>query len=161
MFNDINLSNALALIDKPVWSSQRFAAVIRTTAPIPVPQQECDLSRHYHNVQVWRGYSHSKGDTGCPKCTVTVDIATKDDTGTEIYFDLPNELLNVTVFESKEDAEKELAYLNSNKNTMTYSEQRQREDKTTQRCSESHDSERKSLFSLAYLCEPNTIRTVR
>ena len=81
------------------------------------------------NVQVWRGYSHSKGDIGCPKCTVTVDIATKDDTGAEIYFDLPNELLNVTVFESKEDAEKELAYLNSNKNTMTYSEQRQCEDK--------------------------------
>ena len=33
------------------------------------------------------------------------------------------------VFARKEDAEKELAYLNSNKNTMTYSEQRQREDK--------------------------------
>lgn len=75
------------------------------------------------------GILTAKGIPVARKCTVTVDIATKDDTGTEIYFDLPNELLNVTVFESKEDAEKELAYLNSNKNTMTYSEQRQREDK--------------------------------
>lgn len=42
---------------------------------------------------------------------------------------LPAELLNVTVFDKKEDAEKELAYLNANMNTMTFSEQRQRENK--------------------------------
>ena len=129
MFNDINLSNALALIDKPVWVITEVRGRNKNNRTYSKSRSKNVIyPATITNVQVWRGYSHSKGDTGCPKCTVTVDIATKDDTGTEIYFDLPNELLNVTVFESKEDAEKELAYLNSNKNTMTYSEQRQRED---------------------------------
>lgn len=126
----INLSNALALIDKPVWVITEVRGRNKNNRTYSKSRSKNVIyPATITNVQVWRGYSHSKGDTGCPKCTVTVDIATKDDTGTEIYFDLPNELLNVTVFESKEDAEKELAYLNSNKNTMTYSEQRQREDK--------------------------------
>ena len=130
MFNNLNLSNALALIDKPVWVITEVRGRNKNNRTYSKSRSKNVIyPATITNVQVWRGYSHSKGDTGCPKCTVTVDIATKDDTGTEIYFDLPNELLNVTVFESKEDAEKELAYLNSNKNTMTYSEQRQREDK--------------------------------
>lgn len=130
MFNDINLSNALALIGKPVWVITEVRGRNKNNRTYSKSRSKNVIyPATITNVQVWRGYSHSKGDTGCPKCTVTVDIATKDDTGAEIYFDLPNELLNVTVFESKEDAEKELAYLNSNKNTMTYSEQRQREDK--------------------------------
>lgn len=130
MFNNLNLSNALALIDKPVWVITEVRGRNKNNRTYSKSRSKNVIyPATITNVQVWRGYSHSKGDTGCPKCTVTVDIATKDDTGAEIYFDLPNELLNVTVFESKEDAEKELAYLNSNKNTMTYSEQRQREDK--------------------------------
>lgn len=130
MFNNLNLSNALALIDKPVWVITEVRGRNKNNRTYSKSRSKNVIyPATITNVQVWRGYSHSKGDTGCPKCTVAVDIATKDDTGAEIYFDLPNELLNDTVFESKEDAEKELAYLNSNKNTMTYSEQRQREDK--------------------------------
>jgi len=37
-------------------------------------------------------------------------------------------LLNVTVFETKEAAEKELAYLNAHMDTMTFSEMRKREE---------------------------------
>lgn len=130
MFNDINLSNALALIDKPVWVITEVRGHNKNNRTYSKSRSKNTIyPATITNVQVWRGYSHSKGDAGCPKCTVTVDIVTKDDTGTEFCFELPNELLNVTVFESKEDAEKELAYLNANKNTMTYSEQRQREDK--------------------------------
>ena len=112
MFNNLNLSNALALIDKPVWVITEVRGRNKNNRTYSKSRSKNVIyPATITNVQVWRGYSHSKGDTGCPKCTVTVDIATKDDTGAEIYFDLPNELLNVTVFESKEDAEKELAYL--------------------------------------------------
>lgn len=118
------------MIDKPVWVITEVRGRNKNNRTYSKSRSKNVIyPATITNLQVWRGYSHSKGDTGYPKCTVTVDIVTKDDTGTEIYFDLPNELLNVTVFESKEDAEKELAYLNSNKNTMTYSEQHQREDK--------------------------------
>ena len=43
-------------------------------------------------------------------------------------FVLRDELLNVTVFETKEAAEKELAYLNAHMDTMTFSEMRKREE---------------------------------
>ena len=37
MFNDLNLSNAFALIDKPVWVITEVRGRNRTTAPIPSP----------------------------------------------------------------------------------------------------------------------------
>lgn len=129
MFNDINLSNALALIDKRVWVITEVRGRNKNNRAYSKSRSKNTIyPATITNVQVWRGYSHINGNTDCPKCTVTVNIITSDDTGAEFCFDLPNELLNVTVFESKEDAEKELAYLNANKNTMTYSEQRRRED---------------------------------
>ena len=129
MFNNLNLSNALALIDKPVWVITEVRGRNKNNRTYSKSRSKNVIyPATITNVQVWRGYSHSKGDTGCPKCTVTVDIATKDDTGAEIYFDLPNELLNVTVFETKEAAEKELAYLNAHMDTMTFSEMRKREE---------------------------------
>ena len=89
MFNDINLSNALALIDKPVWVITEVRGRNKNNRTYSKSRSKNVIyPATITNVQVWRGYSHSKGDTGCPKCTVTVDIATKDDTGTEIYFDL-------------------------------------------------------------------------
>lgn len=78
-------------------------------------------------VSVWRGYTRAGDSVGAPKCTVEVCIHTGDDLADNVI--LPAELLNVTVFDKKEDAEKELAYLNANMNTMTFSEQRQRENK--------------------------------
>lgn len=74
-----------------------------------------------------RQYTRAGDNIGAPKCTVEVCIHTGDDLADNVI--LPAELLNVTVFDKKEDAEKELAYLNANMNTMTFSEQRQRENK--------------------------------
>lgn len=125
---ELNLSNALALIDQPVWvvtevrsrnKNGRIYAKSRAKNTV--------YPGNIQTVSVWRGYTRAGDNIGAPKCTVEVCIHTGDDLTDNVI--LPAELLNVTVFESKEDAEKELAYLNSNKNTMTYSEQRQREDK--------------------------------
>lgn len=73
-----------------------------------------------------------KAKPHCPECDYSADDAfvVKDRVMNEaMNVILPAELLNVTVFDKKEDAEKELAYLNANMNTMTFSEQRQRENK--------------------------------
>ena len=128
---ELNLSNALALIDQPVWvvtevrsrnKNGRIYAKSRAKSTV--------YPGNIQTVSVWRGYTRAGDSVGAPKCTVEVCIHTGDDLADNVI--LPAELLNVTVFDKKEDAEKELAYLNANMNTMTFSEQRQRENKKTQ-----------------------------
>lgn len=125
---ELNLSNALALIDQPVWvvtevrsrnKNGRIYAKSRAKSTV--------YPGNIQTVSVWRGYTRAGDNIGAPKCTVEVCIHTGDDLTDNVI--LPAELLNVTVFDKKEDAEKELAYLNANMNTMTFSEQRQRESK--------------------------------
>lgn len=125
---ELNLSNALALIDQPVWvvtevrsrnKNGRIYAKSRAKSTV--------YPGNIQTVSVWRGYTRAGDSVGAPKCTVEVCIHTSDDLADNVI--LPAELLNVTVFDKKEDAEKELAYLNANMNTMTFSEQRQRENK--------------------------------
>lgn len=70
MFNDINLSNALALIDKPVWVITEVRGRNKNNRTYSKSRSKNVIyPATITNVQVWRGYSHSKGDTGCPKCT--------------------------------------------------------------------------------------------
>ena len=125
---ELNLSNALALIDQPVWvvtevrsrnKNGRIYAKSRAKSTV--------YPGNIQTVSVWRGYARAGDSVGAPKCTVEVCIHTGDDLTDNVI--LPAELLNVPVFDKKEDAEKELAYLNANMNTMTFSEQRQRENK--------------------------------
>lgn len=155
---ELNLSNALALIDQPVWvvtevrsrnKNGRIYAKSRAKSTV--------YPGNIQTVSVWRGYTRAGDSVGAPKCTVEVCIHTGDDLADNVI--LPAELLNVTVFDKKEDAEKELAYLNANMNTMTFSEQRQRENKKTQLYSESLEAP--LIFLLATLCESDIIRTVR
>lgn len=125
---ELNLSNALALIDQPVWvvtevrsrnKNGRIYAKSRAKSTV--------YPGNIQTVSVWRGYTRAGDNIGAPKCTVEVCIHTGDDLTDNVI--LPAELLNVAVFDKKEDAEKELAYLNANMSTMTFSEQRQRENK--------------------------------
>lgn len=118
---ELNLSNALALIDQPVWvvtevrsrnKNGRIYAKSRAKSTV--------YPGNIQTVSVWRGYTRAGDSVGAPKCTVEVCIHTGDDLADNVI--LPAELLNVTVFDKKEDAEKELAYLNANMNTMTFSE---------------------------------------
>lgn len=130
---ELNLSNALVLIDQPVWvvtevrsrnKNGRIYAKSRAKSTV--------YPGNIQTVSVWRGYTRAGDSVGAPKCTVEVCIHTGDDLADNVI--LPAELLNVTVFDKKEDAEKELAYLNANMNTMTFSEQRQRENKKKRNC---------------------------
>ena len=130
MFNNINLSNALSLVDKPVW--------VITEVRGRNKNGRIYSKSHSKNViypgviqsgNIWRGYSPSKGNSGVPKCSVEVCVyATGDLSDCSHNFILRDELLNVTVFETKEAAEKELAYLNAHMDTMTFSEMRKREE---------------------------------
>lgn len=124
---ELNLSNALALVDMPVWVITEVRGRNKNGRIYTKSRAKNAIySGNIQSVNIWRGYSHANGGVGAPKCTVEVCIHTGEDFTDNVI--LPAELLNVTVFDKKEDAEKELAYLNANMNTMTFSEQRKREE---------------------------------
>lgn len=98
---ELNLSNALALIDQPVWvvtevrsrnKNGRIYAKSRAKNTV--------YPGNIQTVSVWRGYTRAGDNIGAPKCTVEVCIHTGDDLADNVI--LPAELLNVTVFDKKE-----------------------------------------------------------
>lgn len=130
MFNNINLSNALSLVDKPVWVITEVRGRNKNSRIYSKSHSKNVIYPGViQSVNIWRGYSPSKENSGVPKCSVEVCVyATGDLSDCSDNFILRDELLNVTVFETKEAAEKELAYLNAHMDTMTFSEMRKREE---------------------------------
>lgn len=62
MFNDINLSNALALIDKPVWVITEVRGRNKNNRTYSKSRSKNVIyPATITNVQVWRGYSTAKG----------------------------------------------------------------------------------------------------
>ena len=77
---ELNLSNALALIDQPVWvvtevrsrnKNGRIYAKSRAKSAV--------YPGNIQTVSVWRGYARAGDSVGAPKCTVEVCIHTGDD----------------------------------------------------------------------------------
>lgn len=72
---ELNLSNALALIDQPVWvvtevrsrnKNGRIYAKSRAKSTV--------YPGNIQTVSVWRGYARAGDSVGAPKCTVEVCI---------------------------------------------------------------------------------------
>lgn len=90
---ELNLSNALALIDQPVWVVTEARSRNKNGRIYAKPRVKNTVyPGNIQTVSVWRGYTRAGDNVGAPKCTVEVCIHTGDDLADNVI--LPAELLN-------------------------------------------------------------------
>lgn len=125
MVKNVDFSNVLEWVDKPVWvvtkirkKSERGGRVYQAS--------KTEFSIYpgvIREIVIRKGYV-SQETNDIPQALATVDVflsGKSNDYNSEI-FTVNEAELNAIVFEEKEDAEKEASFLNSTDNTLSYTE---------------------------------------
>lgn len=129
MVKNVDFSNVLEWVDKPVWvvtkirkKSERGGRVYQASKT-----EFCIYPGVIREIVIRKGYV-SQETNDIPQALATVDVFLSgklNDYNSEI-FTVNEAELNAIVFEEKEDAEKEASFLNSTDNTLSYTESRMR-----------------------------------
>lgn len=132
MVKNVDFSNVLEWVDKPVWvvtkirkKSERGGRVYQASKT-----EFCIYPGVIREIVIRKGYVNQETND-IPQALATVDVFLSgklNDYNSEI-FTVNEAELNAIVFEEKEDAEKEASFLNSTDNTLSYTESRMRKAK--------------------------------